>query len=1414
MDTLLLSSTVERTSDRRFRLSWTKRTIPLKRVTLFSKAKHSQEWSQNIEATAGVLHPSDPKFPHAFLQNYTDSYLQKKGKLSQADTDIRLKTLVESHGSKDIAIAAVSHTMTAKTLRSLLSAESNVAHASYWGLDTWLQCLIAANHGNAASVTDLEAHWARILLPYASHGADAAGLYLQGLCTAMRQTNVSNLDILPEFVVLLRRAFADYAAQLEGFRLRCDWNAAHTAIFWLKEMNDTSVAIRPTRKVTPERLFDHFFPAWRMWAAWEPDTNRLTRLAIVDSSWLALIGDVLSLEGPDIINGRQETLRDGLVAMYEVGKPWVQYQGLVIEVSQGKKESLRIILRRVANGVDSIQGRPAGGCGLLDLFRKLVIARPITDEGLYIFEAASGIHNTSGDDIYTSVGLLYTNQESLDGEHVASLQQVIRTLASPTATKLRGAMIHPWLIRGFEKCIKSCQAAIKAHIDDRLDWMSLALELHTFCIEVKESVHIFPLLGPDTKAQLQSWISTEHMDIIKDIFVTLQKLSTINARTVKATSAIKTPESTAQPLPRRAQKTQHPLERVIEEFYTNRCLQHGDVARETQDVIDDLLRIWKGTTGPVVDNDRRSLAILVSELAQDNSALRNECLKEIATENRLLRPPAFIQDILAIMQQYQNEPDPATVALTKLLVERQAWTRCWKNLLLIWLVRSNKSSPPWSFFGSRLLEHTLQTMRAAEWLDFMRKLEALFNGYLEPTGTYPIELQSGLLAWKSQVSKYTTTLTKLEHQLSDDGLHESVQYILFHGEEVSHDPFVSILECIDKSQGEPGECIMHLAAGKLSAKSRNEDQVKDCVLIVKGATIDEEELYAKIWSTCCGDSGIPERADSSVQTEPDQTTATLPLTRKNDLPLAVREVIVAGYLQDDTLRQTVKTAIESIAILFDLNIYKADIPAEKLNEARSFWAGIEVEIRQEAERLRGVIKQLKQVDPQGTILFLEEHGIPEQSPLDAELEQLPLNILEAIDKIGDNEVEISFPLSGLSQLQRNRMGVPKEATTVILRLSTDYTGNTPQKYSVEFRCHVSPEEKAPARKVFLWQLSRMFYLRIHKGRIPIEEIHQSVTKRIQNMGHVCVSCGRAQNASQINLIRPAPCDLTACQEAWEALPIDVRLPEIKSDPFVVDLLINAFYEAARTNKLELLPGWERLIADDAWTTTQLPALTTNIMRIANALPTLTVMGHAVRLSAILSSYDPLADRAITWSCTHFPGILATATGLCKIPNLPPGTHQFILVSSNPSQETKFAARIPKTSPQKTTVVFHGTSMDRLAAILDQGLKICSGTALQRIGAAHGKGIYLADEPSTSFSYSPAYLGWHNSGLANMRVLLGCEVAGVGMPLPSSGVHVVTDEASVMVRYVFLFPNNASVPEARHIVPAMESGIRAVKSGNV
>lgn len=586
------------TRDRETRFpSWSKKT-------LFTKTKPSEEWHQQVEFTAGTSRPSEQKFPWSFLRKHTDHYLKKKGKLSQAEIDIKLSTLIEGHGARDVAIASCAHAMSPMAVRALLSVDLQVAPATYLGLEAYLQSLIAANFCSPKSVSDLEAEWAHRLLPYARHGSTAAGAYLEGTCVVLRATDTPNMNVLPDFAILIRRAFKDFAMQLEGMQLRCQWMEAYKAVSWMATIVQSTPPATPPGSLMPEHLLDTQFPIWRTWAAWKPDLKRIKSLATIDSRKRALLPDIMALDGPDFVGGTQATLREGLVAQYSAAKSLVRFKSFIVETPKCTKDVLRDTLGRVATALDVALTH---GDGSFNLFTELAILRPITQEALEILEAMSYIKDTPKSHIHNAVLEVHLARGGIGGRHIAVLQHVICALDDTHGDHLRKVLLRPWLVQGIDKCVKDCQAAIRNHIQNELVWTHLALEFHTFCAIVKGSTNCLPLLAKEIQRQLDTLPPIELLRIIVDIHIAAKK----------HTSSGSGPRS-------------HVLMTAIEAWCIDRIIERGTISHASQLTVDTIVQMWDATTTKSpVNSERRSLAMFASESAGLDFVLRCRCLIQI-----------------------------------------------------------------------------------------------------------------------------------------------------------------------------------------------------------------------------------------------------------------------------------------------------------------------------------------------------------------------------------------------------------------------------------------------------------------------------------------------------------------------------------------------------------------------------------------------------------------------------------------------------------------------------------------------------------------------------------------------------------------------------------------------------------------
>lgn len=307
----------------------------------------------------------------------------------------------------------------------------------------------------------------------------------------------------------------------------------------------------------------------------------------------------------------------------------------------------------------------------------------------------------------------------------------------------------------------------------------------------------------------------------------------------------------------------------------------------------------------------------------------------------------------------------------------------------------------------------------------------------------------------------------------------------------------------------------------------------------------------------------------------------------------------------------------------------------------------------------------------------------------------------------------------------------------------------------------------------------------------LENTYDFVTNALKNITTHCIGCNRRPQ-NPVRLHRSAACSVQ-CSLEFRKAHLAIRLAEIKHDPDVVDLLLTSVHCAALKAKPELLPGCP----------------ITDLGRVITALKLLPSMSEMTRSSLRLGAS---LQQVLTWACYNYRGFLASATGLNKIPSMP-NCRQFLLASTSPELEREFDKRLGNKIP---LVVFHGTNLERLYAILCQGLKVCSGTSLQAHGAAYGNGIYCANEPSMALAYAtasrkPDFTGWRYSSFDSVKVLLGLAYAG---PTTTNGIHVVSDPNLLILRYIFICPVLFQAPIANHIRLAMQSMFASLRYGRV
>jgi hypothetical protein len=738
------------------------------------------------------------------------------------------------------------------------------------------------------------------------------------------------------------------------------------------------------------------------------------------------------------------------------------------------------------------------------------------------------------------------------------------------------------------------------------------------------------------------------------------------------------------------------------------------------------------------------------------------------------------------MTKYQEEPDIACIDLTEILAMNVDVAESWRYLLLRLIDQRSTT----------LLDFALNSLAAERWLLFLQGLNIVFGDIIRTaTAISPPVLQPSLHAWVQTLADYVPTITHLEKALAhpDASGSPAIRCILNSGESYCID-LVHILESVKKYMDQDGPILssMHWTLKFLAEDGSNFHDISEALLYLSTAAPDCVDVYERL------------------------------IEVHQETPKDVLEVFIAGWLQD--LVHNDRKAIKALGRVLYLETSEDIVIGDARLKAAAAYVEKQVEeVLKEATRLDSLRGGLKARDPKRTTALLASLGIEDSSPLDDEFEDMAPEMADLIERYGDNEVELSFPISHLSDLTKAALGVG-DAQSVLVRLVIDVTEELPPGFCI----HLGDETEIPDSLAehypymvlkgedlaedhschgrvtrMTWQLSRILARRLQKkGYTSLPDIHKFITKQIDDLAHGCVVCGtphgaRARGSREAKLRRPIPCQTAKCSTIWNRACLDVRLTDIRVDPNTVDMLLLGIHAATVANRMDLLPGC--------------PIKATHtISAVLDALPALSTFKTANNISTALRASHSSAEQLLTWVLSSYRGYLASTSGILKIPGMP-GAHQFILANAAPELEAAFAAKVGRNGTTK--VLFHGTSLDRLPGILSQGLRIGSGSTLQRNGAAHGNGIYMADDPSTSFSYSPTQAGWRNSAFHNHRVLLGCELAGNGNVV-SPGIHVIKDPGTLMVRYVFLFNNTAQAPLTIHITPAMLSAFSALRKGTV
>lgn len=1344
------------------------------------KGRDSGAWHKNINDTAGLRRPADPDFPWIALQNHTGYYIKRKGRMSSVQVEERLLALIQNHPSKEIAIAACASRISSRTMKDLLIKDFITDPSGALEGQETLQIIIATNHENPGAVSEIEAQWANCLLEHAapSGSSSISAQQLYNVLSLLRTRMSPDLLLHENIKRLADSVCARFANSLHEFRCRSQWLDAHRAVGWLST-DPISSKTSSMMSVNTTNLLDDHLPGWGAWAAWRPDIPRLRTWMQLTNGVQFSLKDLLALEGPDFVSmtgSEQATLQKGLIAQgSRLSQSMLQWGTTHVSFTKNpfkRSETLSAILERLTIVIDS-----AGSAGpeYTALLALLSTSRIICDEVLQILENV----RVFGDPALTTVilqtcavpelsagrKLTDTRQLLLSvGQEVWDIRQLLPALSDPRILALR-RQILPYIKEKISTYVRELQGTLLAHFREGNEWVDATRELLDFTLWVQD------------KMQDKMWLLVELERSVQQSIISAPSLVTIETliairSSIRGTSSL----------------TPSPLQSEIDAYCKAQLLPGYANYPESKEVVEVLISLWNQTP----DRNRRELALLIGDLSNTSCEFRCDCLRDLSTLSK-----SWGMSLLHALNFRDGNPDSGCIALIGLLAleKRTEILRRWRKVLSFAIEKQHE----------KLLLHAVTNLNPNIWFELLSNIRLVYKGSGVITERHVLRLLSlELHSWSQQSAAYLPAIEHLKSVIK----HGPAMRLLLLGPDASENR--QLLQALDYVQ---------------DSKSSDHTKFMDyCMARLRIGNVGEIEA---ILSAVSKASSKGAEACLRVLNSRGQKHAEM---AEVDLAISLQTM---GSAEPDclALRKTAKfIGIELDAEGFPLAI--------RLKKAAGSVHKRYLELMNEARRLENLRLSLQAAAPANVLDLLARLNIETPRVADDALASLPSSLASLVEKVSNDEIELQFPATKMTRLQRFAIGA-SDAESFLIRLTLGPNG-APIKFcvhlSAEFsnrinsrdsssgNCHTPWEvfrgSSRPPHEQYCggrpnigaYQVSRMLWHHLHHNFRSLEQSHKYMTSKLAVFGQGCAVCGRGHR----RLRRATICPSDNCKKTFQKAPIEIQLAELWQDPPVVDLLLSMIHATASTGNLSLLIDCP---ANDATAVVGMLDGLPAIPVVAKHLKVcLNVHGNGFCLAQALAGYctqystSQALAKGLVWALLSYRGFLVSATVLQRVPSF--GRNQFLLANAAPDLEIAFSRHLSTPSPI-SQVVFHGTSLDRLHAILCQGLRVLSGSPLMRNAAVFGPGIYVADEPRVAWDYATTTTGgWKSSSLKDKRLLLGCELAGPKPKAARAGVYVITDATRLIVRYVFLLESAAgaaAMPAAKDVRIPMESMFKSLRS---
>ena len=442
-------------------------------------------------------------------------------------------------------------------------------------------------------------------------------------------------------------------------------------------------------------------------------------------------------------------------------------------------------------------------------------------------------------------------------------------------------------------------------------------------------------------------------------------------------------------------------------------IPHCKIDASSRLLVQSLVRLWD----QYPDSKRRNLALRIAQYPNTDVPLRCMRLTQMVTLD-----DDFVTTLLAILQDCKETSVRLIVKFVAILASetRAEVVKCWRMLLYREIQKH----------GDQLVDQALANLTARDWLSWLHLIKTILSDMVDWFS--PILLSPDLHGWAALLLDYLPTLERLEQSLG----HPPALKCLLTGPDVStRATLCQILTLVKQAQGTQRQRVMEFIINRLARSGSNADDIGRTLSIMIKTT--SEGAVA-----CVSMLDVYEKVSPSFA-----------------------EVIAAGLLQTAGLQEIDRTALRALVDSCDLYLdADDDAAAESFEVAANSVEENFQELLAKARRLENLRLSLSAVDPIGVSKLLARLDIEAPSCIDDMLACLPSALVEMVERVGENEIELQFPISNLKKLQRIAI-VAGDARSFLVRINMD-----PQGWPVGFCVHLLGNDLSTSKTHSPWDV--------------------------------------------------------------------------------------------------------------------------------------------------------------------------------------------------------------------------------------------------------------------------------------------------------------------------------------------------------